>query len=114
MAATIEAILASWFSSFFEIDEIGSEKLPDGSTRYTIITTGIHPTLCELKTKIYMALASLPFKRLELESIEEEVSGPIAKRYKVTLILRPFMSRRQPHEKALGPFGVLPLKTLRE
>jgi len=75
------SIIAGAISALLEFDEIQSERIGD-EIHYTILTTGVLPAVCELKTLIWSYLAP-PVKRLEIVDIEEVEAGPITKRYKI-------------------------------
>ena len=85
-------LIGSWIGSLLETDEISAEPMPDGSVRFEVLTSGISDTLCQIKTKIMMALANLPVKRVEIENIEAIPRGIITKRYKVTVRVYPLFS----------------------
>lgn len=75
------SIIGTLAGALFEIDEIDAHRTGD-EVFYTFVTTGILPSLAELKTKLW-ALIAPPVKRLEVLSIEPIEEGPIAKRYKI-------------------------------
>ena len=77
------SIISSLATSFLEIDEVGVTKKGNIVT-YTFLTTGILPSIAELKTKLW-ALVAPPMKRLEVVSITPVEEGYIAKRYKVVV-----------------------------
>ena len=64
-----------------EFDEVSAVTYGD-EVEYTILTTGVRPEICQIKTLIWSYLAP-PVKRLEVLSIEEIEAGPITKRYKI-------------------------------
>lgn len=101
MASVIVAATAS----LFEIDEVEASKFGD-EVYYTFLTTGVLPSLAQIKTKIWAYLAP-PVKRLEVLAIEEVERGPIAKRYKIYVKGKTFT-------KTLGDkrYRLLPLKGL--
>lgn len=100
------SVIGALAGAFFEIDELEAKKVGD-VVHYTFVTTGIHPTIAEIKTKLWALLAP-PVKRLEVLSIKPIEEGPIAKRYKVHV-------KGSPIAKTLGKkkYRLLPLKTLR-
>lgn len=75
------SIIGGLVTAFLEFDEINTERIGD-EVHYYILTTGILPSVCELKTLIWSYLAP-PVKRLEIVDIEEIEAGPITKRYKI-------------------------------
>ena len=75
------SIIGGIVTAFLEFDEISTERIGD-EVHYHILTTGVLPSVCELKTLIWSYLAP-PVKRLEIVDIEEIEAGPITKRYKI-------------------------------
>ena len=92
------SVIAGLIGSILEFDEVSAEVIGD-EVEYTILTTGVRPEVCEIKTLIWSYL-SPPVKRLEVVSIEEVESGPITKRYRIkvrgkrTFTPRALMKRR--------------------
>jgi hypothetical protein len=70
-----------------EIDEFSAEKQPDGSLKVAFVTSGVHPTLAQVKTLVW-AVLGLPVQVPIEFSVEELQSGLVVKRYKVTVILK--------------------------
>lgn len=75
------SLVAGVASAILEIDEIEASKHGD-EVYYTFVTTGVNPSLAQIKTKIW-ALIAPPVKRLEVLAIEPIEVGPITKRYKI-------------------------------
>ena len=92
MSAVTKLLLAS-LGSILEIDEVSAEPMPDGSVKYTIITSGVSEPTCELKTRLMMALRTFPPSRAEVENVELLYRGPITKRYKVVLRVKGFFPK---------------------
>lgn len=100
------SILGTLASAFFEIDEIEASRFGD-EIYYTFLTTGLAPSIAELKTKLWAYVAP-PVKRLEILAIEPIEEGPIAKRYKIRvkgLIIGKTLGKRE--------YRLFPLKSLR-
>lgn len=74
-------LLSSLASAILEIDEISAVKVGE-EIEYTFLTTGVLPSLAELKTRLWAYMAP-PIKRLEVTSIEPLESGPICKRFMI-------------------------------
>lgn len=80
MASIVSAVV----TSLLEFDEIEVRREGDDII-YVFLTTGVLPSVCELKTLIWSYMAP-PIKRLKIESIEEVERGRFGvKRYKVTV-----------------------------
>jgi hypothetical protein len=92
--AFVGAILAMPLSdameSLTEIDEISQEKLPDGSLRVTFVTSGVHPSLAKIKTLVW-AVFGLPVQYIKECNVETLQSGPVIKRFRVTVTLLPIL-----------------------
>ncbi|MEM1672356.1 MAG: hypothetical protein QXT86_09940 [Archaeoglobaceae archaeon] len=88
MASIVSTIL----SAVFEIDEMSTEKLPDGRVKVTFLTTGLHEETCRIKTTMW-ALLSPPMQRVDDVKITELQRGPVYKRYKVEVVLSPLIKR---------------------
>lgn len=86
MASVVSTIL----SAVFEIDEMSTEKLPDGRVKVTFLTTGLHEETCKIKTAMW-ALLSPPMQRVDEVKVTELQRGPVYKRYKVEVILKPLI-----------------------
>jgi hypothetical protein len=86
--AVVSGILAMGLESIMEIDETYHERLPDGRLRCVFVTTGFHPKLSEIKTKIW-SLIGLPIQKVDEIYVEELQSGSLLKRYRITVILKP-------------------------
>lgn len=94
------SIIAGAMSALLEFDEISTEIVGD-KIRYTILTTGVLPRVCELKVLLWSYLAP-PVKRLKIVSIEEVESGPVAKRYRIVVEGDRYFLGRRPEERLLG------------
>jgi hypothetical protein len=79
------------YGSLLEVDEVHQERLPDGSLKVVFVTTGVHPTLAQIKTVLW-SIFGLPVQLPSEYYVEELQSGTLLKRYKVTVILRPLLS----------------------
>lgn len=90
----LASIIAGFMSAILEFDEIKAETIGD-EIEYTILTTGIRPEACEIKTLIWSYLAP-PVKRLKVVSIEEVEAGPITKRYKIVVRGKKFLGGLRP------------------
>ena len=89
------SVISGLVTALLEFDEVSVSRVGD-EVEYTILTTGVMPSIVELKTLIWSYLAP-PVKRLEVVSIEEVESGPVTKRYKVVVrgkAVSPFRFRR--------------------
>ena len=82
------AVFSYAIGSLLQIDEMQAEPQPDGTLRVVFVTTGVHPSLAKIKTAIW-AIFGLPVQTPEDVTIEELQSGPVLKRYRITVILRP-------------------------
>ena len=76
------------FEAITEIDEMESTKNPDGTITVTFLTTGLHPDTAKIKTLVW-SLVGLPVQKPDKIEIEELQSGPLLKRYKITVTLKP-------------------------
>lgn len=100
------SILGTFASAFFEIDEVEASRVGN-EVYYTFVTTGLGPSVAELKTKLWAYMAP-PVKRLEVLSIEPLEEGPVAKRYKIRVkgrILTETLGKEE--------YRLFPLKSLR-
>lgn len=89
------SVLSGFITALLEFDEVAVSRVGD-EVEYTILTTGIMPSIVEFKTLIWSYLAP-PVKRLDVVSIEEIESGPVTKRYRVVVrgkAVSPFRFRR--------------------
>jgi len=77
-------------STLLEIDETYHERLPDGRLKVVFVTTGIIPTATKIKTWIW-GIFGLPVQKVDEMTVEELQSGPLLKRYRITVILSPFV-----------------------
>ena len=77
-------VISSLAGALLEIDEIEAARIGD-EVHYTFLTTGVLPSLAELKTKLWAYIAP-PVKRLQVVSIEPIEQGPITKRYKIKVV----------------------------
>jgi hypothetical protein len=75
-----------------EIDELSTEKLPDGRLRVVFVTSGVHPTLAQIKTVVWSILG-LPVQMPDEVTVEELQSGSLVKRYRVTVVLKPVLPK---------------------
>ena len=94
------SVIAGIMSAILEFDEIQTEVTED-KIRYTILTTGVLPKTCELKVLLWSYLAP-PVKRLNIVSIEEVESGPIAKRYRIVVEGDRYFLGRKPEKRLIG------------
>jgi hypothetical protein len=78
-----------------EVDEIYSERLPDGRLKVVFLTSGVHPTLARIKTYLW-AIFGVPVQKVDEWQIEELQSGALIKRYRITCILSPALKLRKP------------------
>jgi hypothetical protein len=77
---------------FLEIDELSTEKLPDGRLKVVFVTSGVHPTLAQIKTVVW-SIIGLPVQVPDEVTVEELQSGSVVKRYRVTVILKPILPK---------------------
>lgn len=77
------SVIAGIVGAFLEFDEVKAETIGD-DVQYTILTTGVMPEACKLKTLIWSYLAP-PVKKLDIVSIEEVEAGLVTKRYKIVV-----------------------------
>lgn len=87
-------IISAFISTLLEIDEVYSERLPDGRLKVVFVTTGLADTTAKIKTAIWALLAP-PVQRVDDVQVEELQSGLISKRYKVTVYLKPLVGGRR-------------------
>lgn len=83
-------LISTALSTLLEIDEVQHEPFPDGRLKTVFITTGVVEDLAALKTRIW-ALFSPPVQRVESIDIQILQAGPIAKRYRITVVTRPLL-----------------------
>jgi len=76
--------------SLLEIDETYHERLPDGRLKVVFVTTGVYPDTAKIKTWIW-SIFGLPVQKVDECTVEELQSGPLLKRYRVTVVLSPFV-----------------------
>jgi len=88
MAEALAAVLGYVWDSVWEIDEMESQKNPDGTITVTFITTGLHPDTAKIKTLVW-SIFGLPVQKPDQIQIEELQSGPVLKRYRITVTLKP-------------------------
>jgi len=90
MASIISAAIGTAVNAIFEIDEVHHEKLPDGRLKVVFVTTGVMPDVAKIKTWFW-AVFGLPVQKVDECTVEELQSGPVLKRYKITVVLSPFV-----------------------
>lgn len=105
-------ILSQVVGAILECDEVEMHPISEEETEITIITTGLHPKLGEIKSKLFKLLAP-PFKIYDVEAVEEQQKGFLFKRYKVTGTIKhpPSAGGREAlrkrlfelHDKKFGP-----------
>lgn len=83
-------VISASIEALFEIDEVSSEPLPDGRVRVVFVTTGLHPDLAKVKTAIW-AMLSPPAQKVDEVKVYEVQRGPIAKRYRVEVVMKPLL-----------------------
>jgi hypothetical protein len=93
VGAVLAMPLSDAMESLTEIDEIAQEKLPDGSLRVTFVTSGVNPSLAKIKTLIW-AVFGLPVQLIKECNVETLQSGPIVKRFRITVTLLPALRAR--------------------
>ena len=100
----VSSILSYYFAQTIaalqEVDEVQQERLPDGRVRAVFVTSGIHPDLAKVKTWLW-ALFAVPVQKVDECTVEELQSGPLIKRYKITVILKPITEGIR-RDKSLG------------
>jgi hypothetical protein len=95
LASALAAMtLGYMYDSILEVDEVYQERLPDGTMKVVFVTTGVHPTLTQIKTTLW-AVFGLPLQMPVEYYVEEIQSAPFFKRYKVTVILSPLLRGRK-------------------
>lgn len=87
MSLVVNAI-NSFISALFEIDEVKSEKLPDGRVKVSFVTTGLADPTTKVKTALWALLAP-PLQKVDGVNVVELQRGPLAKRYLVEVVLKP-------------------------
>jgi hypothetical protein len=92
MATLIAGFINVLSKAVLEIDELSTEKLPDGRIRVVFVTSGVHPTLAQIKTIVW-SIVGLPVQVPDEVSVEELQSGSVVKRYRVTVVLRPVLPK---------------------
>jgi hypothetical protein len=90
----ISYLIAQAIAALFEVDELKQEKLPDGKVRVIFVTSGVHPDLAKIKTALW-AFSAVPVQRIEDYKVEELQSGPIIKRYQITVTLAPLIGGKR-------------------
>jgi len=90
MASIIGSLLSFVVETILEIDEMYHEKLPDGKLKVVFVTTGVHPDVAKIKTWAW-AVFGLPVQKVDEVTVEEEQRGSLLKRYKITVVLSPFV-----------------------
>ena len=71
-------------SALLEFDEVDVQMIGADRVQYKILTTGVMPSIIELKTLIWSYL-SPPVKRLEVTDVKVVERGVIADRYLITV-----------------------------
>ncbi len=92
MATLIAGFINVLSKTVLEIDELSTEKLPDGRIRVVFVTSGVHPTLAQIKTAVW-SIVGLPVQMPDEVAVEELQSGSVVKRYRVTVVLRPVLPK---------------------
>jgi len=90
MASVLAGLINYALGTLMEIDETYHEKLPDGRLKVVFVTSGIKPETAQVKTALW-AILGIPVQAVDSVEIEELQTGPIIKRYKVTVILKPLI-----------------------
>jgi len=80
----VASLASAFVSALLEFDEVNVRMLDEDTVEYQILTTGMVPSIIELKTKIWSYLAP-PVKRLEVTDIKVVERGIVADRYLVTV-----------------------------
>lgn len=78
------SLASAAIGALLEFDEVDVRMLDDNTVEYKILTTGMMPSIIELKTLIWSYL-SPPVKRLEVTDVKVVERGMIADRYLVTV-----------------------------
>ncbi|MFB0543213.1 MAG: hypothetical protein ACETVR_00380 [Candidatus Bathyarchaeia archaeon] len=78
------SLASAAISALLEFDEVDVQMIGADRVQYKILTTGLMPSIIELKTLIWSYL-SPPVKRLEVTDIKVVERGVIADRYLVTV-----------------------------
>ena len=94
-----------------EIDEMDYQELPDGRIQVTFVTSGVVPTTAKIKT-ILWSIFGLPVQKVDSVEIYEEAKGPLIKRYKVVVVLKPALEGIRRGE-GLGVLDVLTNKNVK-
>jgi hypothetical protein len=92
MTTLIAGFINVLSKAMLEIDELSTEKLPDGKIRVVFVTSGVHPTMAQIKTVVW-SIVGLPVQVPDEVSVEELQSGSVVKRYRVTVVLRPVLPK---------------------
>jgi len=88
IGALLSGPLTGALEALQEVDEVSQEKLPDGRIKVIFVTSGINPDLTKIKTWLW-SLFAVPVQLIDEYNIETLQSGPLIKRYKITVILKP-------------------------
>ena len=80
MASVVSALMGA----LLEFDEVNVRMLDENTVEYQILTTGMVPSIVELKAKIWSYLAP-PVKRLDITDIKVVERGVVADRYLITV-----------------------------
>ena len=78
------SLASAAIGALLEFDEVDVQMLGEDRVQYKILTTGMVPSVIELKTLIWSYL-SPPVKRLEITDIKVVERGMIADRYLITV-----------------------------
>lgn len=81
-----------WAAPFAQMDRFSLQRNPDGTADVGLTTTGLHPTLVSLKTKLFVGFGA-PLQRVPEVEIEEVQRAIIGKRYNVRAKLVPLFQR---------------------
>jgi hypothetical protein len=92
LATLVAGFINVLTKTMLEIDELSTERLPDGRIRVVFVTSGVHPTLAQIKTAVW-SIVGLPVQVPDEVGVEELQSGSLVKRYRVTVVLRPVLPK---------------------
>jgi hypothetical protein len=91
----MSGLISAAVGALLEFDEVDVQMLGEDTVQYKILTTGIMPSIIELKTLIWSYL-SPPVKRLKVTDVKVVERGMVADRYLITVKgeVRPMLGGR--------------------
>jgi hypothetical protein len=90
LSSIVSYPVAEALEALQEIDEVYQERLPDGRIKVVFVTSGVHPTLAKIKTWLW-SIFGVPIQKIDEYHVEELQRGPVIKRYRLTVVLKPLV-----------------------